>query len=248
MSQTQRHARSFTKRLTKRKKGQTKNTPNHQTSFFQKTQKRTDGFSFVPTHTHTLILNFILLQTFNHYPPPETEESDFDRILATQPGPRCRTFSLCCLRSSFLPFNLSSQHRTTDCEIDETRLGKLTAALSTCTALETLDLVGLGLDDAAAASVVRALPLEASATLVRLNLGENAAGVCTAQAVCERHLKPRGAVLAVLDLFANSIDDKGAATLASALKDNTTLRVLSLGRLHVTLPFQRVWLNVRERK
>lgn len=161
-------------------------------------------------------------------------------------------FPVCVLLFSLSIFfhrNITPQHHiTTDCEIDETRLAKLTAALSKCTALETLDLVGLGLDDAAAASVVRALPLEASATLVRLNLGENAAGVCTAQAVCERHLKPRGAVLAVLDLFANSIDDKGAATLASALKDNTTLRVLSLGRLHVTLPFQRVWLNVRERK
>ena len=112
----------------------------------------------------------------------------------------------------------------------------MTAALSKCTALETLDLVGLGLDDAAAASVVRALPLEASATLVRLNLEENAAGVRTAEAVCERHLKPRGAVLAVLDRFANSIGDRGASTLASALKDNTTLRVLSLGRLHTSLP------------
>lgn len=110
-------------------------------------------------------------------------------------------------------------------------MAALTAALGTCTALETLDLVGLDLSDAAAAAVVRALPPCAAATLVRLSLAENAAAERTAAAVCERLLAPRGTALAVLDLFANRINDRGATALAAALAHNTTVRVLNLGRL-----------------
>lgn len=115
--------------------------------------------------------------------------------------------------------------------MDDTRVAALTAALGACTALETLDLVGLDLSDAAAAALVRALPAAAAATLVRLSLAENAAAERTAAAVCERLLAPRGTALAVLDLFANRVGDRAAAALAAALTHNTTVRVLNLGRL-----------------
>ena len=92
-------------------------------------------------------------------------------------------------------------------------------------AVERLDLHGIGVGDAGAASLASAL--EKNATLQTLNLSFNKVGAAGAASLASALEK--NATLQKLDLIMAEVGAAGAASLASALEKNATLQTLMLG-------------------
>ena len=113
-----------------------------------------------------------------------------------------------------------------ECKIESNFHMELARTFGACLALQQGEIIGEGIDHAAAAVI--AAVLEANTTLTNLRLIDN--NLCSACAESLATALKTNTTLTNLYLSGNNLGPAGAASLATALKTNTTLTNLYLSR------------------